>query len=96
MIAGITWKPDLSIGNVFTIMTVIVGIAMGWQSVNSRVDAVEKAASDLKTKVEQLSNDRQNDRNAMTEIRSDLRYIRETLNRLEELNDRRQKDSSQP
>jgi outer membrane murein-binding lipoprotein Lpp len=94
--AGITWKAELSLGNVITIGTLIVGIAAGWQSVNSRVDAVEKAAIELKTKVDKLTLDRQDDRNALTEIRADLRYIREAVNRLEDFDVRRGKNTGQP
>lgn len=87
---AITWKPDLSLGNILTILTLIVGIAMGWQSVNSRVDTVEATAVELKQKVDKLSSDRQDDRNAMTEIRADLRYIRQSLERLENGDGKRQ------
>ena len=81
--SGITWKAELSLGNALTIVTLIVGIAMGWQSVNSRVDVVETTATELKLRVDKLAADRQDDRNALTEIRTDLRYIRQSLERLE-------------
>ncbi len=96
MMAAITWKPDLSLGNILTILTLIVGIAMGWQSVNSRVDVVENAATELKLRVEKLAADRQDDRNAMTEIRTDLRYIRQSLERLESTGEKRQGLLTQP
>lgn len=81
--AGVIFKPELSLGNGLTILTLLVGIAISWQQVNSRVDFVENAAIELKLRVDKLAADRQDDRNALTEIRTDLRYIRQSLERLE-------------
>jgi hypothetical protein len=94
--AGVIFKPELSLGNGLTILTLLVGIAISWQQVNSRVDFVETAATELKLRVEKLAADRQDDRNALTEIRTDLRYIRQSLERLESSDEKRHGALPQP
>lgn len=66
-----------------TIGSILVALGMGWQALSSRVAAIEASDAKQALSIEALREDRQDDRNAITGMQTDLRYIRESLQRLE-------------
>jgi hypothetical protein len=84
------FKSDISLGNVLTMIAMAVAVAMGWQALTSAVaemdrkvtrveqkaDKIEGEAERLRDKVEsrELATQR-----AVTEIQTDLRYVRQSL-----------------
>ena len=86
----INWKPDFSFGNILTIATLDIGLVIGWQTLVGEVKANTEDISALDERVtdqekrfnawvqnEQLERIRQTE--ILTELRTDLKYLRETL-----------------
>jgi hypothetical protein len=87
------FKSDISLGNVLTIVAMTVAVAMGWQALSSAVaemdrkvlrveqkaDKIEGESERLRDKVEsrELATQR-----SVTEIQTDLRYVRQSLDYL--------------
>jgi TolA-binding protein len=83
----------ISIGNILTIGSVIIGLTIGWQTlaagvqtnasdilkldgkVNDQGDRMDKMMTDLQT-------NRINETALLTELRTDMRYLREAVEKL--------------
>jgi TolA-binding protein len=83
----------ISIGNILTIGSVIIGLTIGWQTlaaavqtnasdilnldgkVNDQGDRMDKLMTDLQT-------NRINETALLTELRTDMRYLREAVEKL--------------
>lgn len=81
-----SFKPEISTGNIISICTVVVGLAIGWQALSSTVDNVVTKALKLELEVEKLR-DKVNaneltTQKALTEIQGDMRYMRQSLDHL--------------
>jgi pyruvate dehydrogenase complex dehydrogenase (E1) component len=95
-IAGREIAPTVSLGNWLTIATLLVGMAMGWQAMAStsqhqakQLQAVEMRVAQMETRMEtRVSQDAQKQVEliqALTELRADLKYLREAVDQLQQL-----------
>lgn len=89
----IRFRPDLSFGNIITIVTVIVGLTVGWQvmaadvrsnranidTLDLRVTATERRLSDT---LDRMSEERVQMTQILTELRADVRYLRLAVDEL--------------
>ena len=71
-----SFKPEISLGQIITIATMLVGLAMAWQALTSRVDAVAKNDAAQDAKLEALTNTVGDIRQLQAEQGVDIRYIR--------------------
>lgn len=80
------FRPDLSLGNLITIVTVIIGLVTTWTAMAARLTQVEKDTTALTAKVEKQAVDTANDKllytRVLAEIQTDMRYIRGQLDRV--------------
>lgn len=88
----INWKPDLSLGNVLTILTTVITLVTAWTALQARVEAQDLRAATLEKRMAKIEEEdrKQNaeaqaDRVKVTEIlselRTDIRYLRLTFER---------------
>lgn len=89
----IAWRMDFSFGHLLTIITMVGGLFVGWQTIVSDTRAHATAISSLDKRVtaqeqryQQLVDAAQADRIRQTEIlaelRTDIKYLRQTLTAL--------------
>lgn len=89
----ITWRMDFSFGHLLTIITMVSGLFLGWQTLVTEVQAHTNALASLDKRVtaqeqryQQLVDAAQADRIRQTEIlaelRTDIKYLRQTLTAL--------------
>lgn len=87
------FKSDISLGNVLTIGAMVVAVAMGWQAINSAVAEMDRKIGRVEQKTEKIENDAERLRDkvetrelatqsAVTEIKTDLRYVRQSLDNI--------------
>jgi Tfp pilus assembly protein PilO len=86
MVSPVSFRWDVSIGNILSILTVVIAVAMAWQSLDSRVSALEDLKADTRSslaeaamRVKRLEDER--DRTARIEEK--LAFIQSALSRLE-------------
>lgn len=81
------WRPDISLGNILTIITLIVGVALGYQQIASAIahqgeliDKLEVKVNTQLTDTQNLNRMRGDDRLEVTrilvEMQTDMRYLR--------------------
>lgn len=91
-------RPDwidfkISIGNILTIGSVVVGLSIGWQTLTSgvqtnasdilKLDARVTAQGDkLERLIGELQAYRLSETTLLTELRTDMRYLREAIDQL--------------
>jgi DNA repair exonuclease SbcCD ATPase subunit len=80
------FKWDVTFGNVLSIITIVVTIAISWQALNSRVTALEEEKSRATENIEKLKDER----DRITRIEEKLIFIQQSLARLERRLDERQ------
>jgi peptidoglycan hydrolase CwlO-like protein len=91
----VNFRPDLSFGNIITIVTMIVGLTIGWQVMASDVKEnrtdltkLESRVTNTETKLEKLVNDASEQRvqltTVLTELRADMRYLRQSMDELKQ------------
>jgi hypothetical protein len=84
----VNWRMDFSFGNVLTIVTLLVGLVVGWQTLASTVEAHTATLDSLDTRLKQeetkfqqlldaVQQDRVRQTEILTEVRTDIKYIRE-------------------
>ncbi len=89
----INWKLDLSLGNVITVITMLVAIITTWTALQARVEAQDLQTKLLETRIFKVEEDTkhqladtQDDRlrvtETLTEMRTDIRYLRSMLEQL--------------
>lgn len=82
--SGFTWKPDISVGNLITIATMLFMVGVGWSAMNGRVDSQQRRLDELAARVEQDADESAKERlrvtELLTEMRADIRYLRERAN----------------
>lgn len=89
----ITWRMDFSFGHLLTIVTMVSGLFVGWQTIVSDVRAnastiqsLDKRLTTQEARSQQLADAAQTDRIRQTEIlaelRTDIKYLRQTLTAL--------------
>lgn len=93
---GPKWiDPKVSMGNLLTIGSVIVGLTIGYQTIVGNVGAnsselvrQDKRLIAVETKIDRLFGEMQNDRLAqtaiLTELRADVRYLRESMDQIKQ------------
>jgi hypothetical protein len=69
-------KPEISLGHLITVGTVIVSIALAWGNLDGRVTATEKTATQHDAAIRELSSQQDTMRDTLTEIRVDVGYLR--------------------
>jgi len=76
---------DISIGNLVTIATVIVGLTAGWTQLRADQDGMKEAFGDRLKELEVSDKERSrrelNQAQMLAEMRADIRYLRETVER---------------
>lgn len=88
------WNPDLSLGNVLTMGTMVIGLSVGYATTTGTVAAHTsdiKKLDDRLTAHEQRFNDtlaliaqnRLDQTTILTEMRTELRHLREAVNRMQ-------------
>lgn len=80
------FKWDITLGNVISIVTIVVAVAMGWQALDSRVKALEDEKTRATLNIEKLKDER----DRITRIEEKLIFIQQSLARLERRLDERQ------
>lgn len=86
-IGGFEIEPKFNLGHLITILTLIVGLSMGWQAMAGQSSEQGKAISGLEAKnnaqdaaiasiLATMSNDRLEQQKLLTEMRTDIRYLR--------------------
>ena len=79
--------PDISVGNLITIGGLIVGQirqwAVGWQKVYSTLEDHARRLAALETAERERQVDRVSQVQLLTELRSDLKYLRAAVERIE-------------
>lgn len=83
--AGFNWKPDVSLGNIITIIALVFSMGVAWSAVNSRVDAQEQKLQELADRFDKETVETAKERirltELLTEMRTDIRYLRATVER---------------
>jgi TolA-binding protein len=83
----------ISLGNILTIGSVIVGLTIGWQTLASGVQSNANDIQKLDTRVNnqndrldrtitELQTNRINETALLTELRTDMRYLREAIDQI--------------
>jgi uncharacterized phage infection (PIP) family protein YhgE len=83
----------ISIGNILTIGSVIIGLTIGWQTLASGVQTNATDIQKLDTRVNdqngrldklmsELQTNRVNETALLTELRTDMRYLREAIDQI--------------
>jgi uncharacterized phage infection (PIP) family protein YhgE len=83
----------ISIGNILTIGSVIIGLTIGWQTLASGVQTNATDIQKLDTRVNdqgdridtlmsELQTNRINETALLTELRTDMRYLREAIDQI--------------
>jgi hypothetical protein len=88
------WKTDLSLGNVLTMATIIVGLAIGWQTIVGNVNTangevrrldqrMDQFEGRFNTLLETLAKERVTQTQILTELSADLRYLRQSVEKVQ-------------
>jgi len=81
-----SFSPQISVGNLLSIATVIVGLATGWQAISSTVDNTTPRVLKLELEAEKIRDkvtlNELTTQKALTEIQSDIHHIHQSLDTL--------------
>lgn len=81
-----SFSPQISVGNLLSIATVIVGLAMGWQALSSSVAEMERKVTKIEIEADKLRDhvtaNELTTQKTLTEIQTDMRYVRQSLDTL--------------
>ena len=83
----------ISLGNILTIGSVVIGLTIGWQTLASGVQTnaadiqkldtrVNDQGDRLDTLMTELQTNRINETALLTELRTDMRYLREAIDQI--------------
>jgi hypothetical protein len=85
------YRPDISLGNILTIIGMIIAGFTAWLDVRTTQTTILSEASDFERRLEILERsetqrhiDRINQVTLFTEIRTDIKYLREAVERIED------------
>ena len=87
---------DISLGNILTILTMVIAAALGWQQLASalelhatRIDKLEMRIGVVSAETQALAKTRSDDKlevtSVLVELRTDIRYMRAQLDALTRL-----------
>ncbi|NBN64119.1 hypothetical protein [Pannonibacter tanglangensis] len=78
---------DISLGNLLTIATVVVGLSAGWTQLKADQATIQRdqqrVEAALTARLAALEQERVQNVQSLTEMRADIRYMRQALERLE-------------
>lgn len=81
-----SFSPQISVGNLLSIATVIVGLAMGWQALSSSVAEMERKVTKIEIEADKLRDhvtaNELTTQKTLTEIQTDMHYVRQALDQL--------------
>ena len=79
---------DISLGNILTIATVIVGLSAGWTQLKADQASIQKDQQRveiaLTSRLAALEQERVQNAQSLTEMRTDIRYMRQAMERMEQ------------
>jgi hypothetical protein len=89
----IKWRGDISFGQVITILTMLIGATIAWQTIVLRVEAnandiaalaarVDKQELVVQRALSEAQTDRLSQTEILTELRTDMRYLRSAIDTL--------------
>jgi hypothetical protein len=89
----IKWRGDISLGQVITILTMLIGATIAWQTIVLRVEAnandiaalaarVDKQELVVQRALSEAQTDRLSQTEILTELRTDMRYLRSAIDTL--------------
>lgn len=84
---GLAFEKKINLGHILTMATVVVGMAMGWQAISGRVEAlersdarqdvrIEKSTEDIANLLAVINADRVDIRATLAELKVDVGYLR--------------------
>lgn len=84
---------DVNLGHILTMLTIVVGLATGWQALNGRVEAIERndkkqderlieLSQTLKEVLLGIQSDRLENSKTLTKIMVDVGYLRDAFEEL--------------
>jgi len=78
---------DVSLGNILTIATLIVGLSAGWTQLKADQANIQRdqlrLEQAMQTRLQALEQERVANVQLLAEMRTDIRYMRQTLERLD-------------
>lgn len=77
-----TFDPKLSLGNVITIVVLIGGLIAGWYANTTQVTLNKNQIERNTASIERLQNERDDTRDRLTKLETQLEIISETLDRI--------------
>lgn len=85
------YRPDISLGNILTIIGMVIAGFTAWMDVRETQTAILSQATDFERRLLELERsdaqrhlDRINQVSLYSEIRTDIRYLREAVERIED------------
>ncbi|MEO1110088.1 MAG: hypothetical protein AAFX90_19415 [Pseudomonadota bacterium] len=76
-------QPGISVGNVIVLVSMLVSVAVGWARLESGLAEHNRRIQELEQADKSLMNDRMDEARDLANMKTDLRWIRVTLERLE-------------
>ncbi|MEP1576247.1 hypothetical protein [Roseibium album] len=76
-------QPGISVGNVIVLGAMLVSIAIGWARLESGLADHDRRIEELEASDKALVKDRMVEARDLADMRADMRWIRDTLVRLE-------------
>ncbi|SFT67264.1 hypothetical protein SAMN05444141_102680 [Pseudovibrio denitrificans] len=76
-------RSEISVGNIVTIIGLIVSLAIGWQELRSSQEDHGRRIVALEAKSLKADNDKIETVRFVAEIRSDIKYLRNAIERIE-------------
>lgn len=89
----VVWKPEISLGNVGSLLATVVVIVAGWTTIENKVATDAEKITKLENRVsaaearndlqdQNFSTDRLRQTEILTEMKTDLRYLRSGLDEI--------------
>lgn len=76
-------RKDISLGNIFTIITFVIGLTAGWTQLKADQATLDKRITDLEQDRRERSRQDLLMAQTLTEMRADIKYTRLAVERLE-------------
>ena len=86
MVSPVAFRWDVSMGNILSILTVVIAVAMAWQSLDSRVSALEELKTETRITLSETAlrvKKIEDERDRTARIEEKLVFIQSALSRLE-------------
>lgn len=92
---NIAWRMDFSVGNLLTMLTMVGGLIIGWQTIvtdvranTNEIDLIDARLTKQENRFQQWIDSAQSERVRQTEIlaelRTDLKYLRQAISDMSE------------